>query len=44
MSYGDFTPDKISKIFGITIEERTKVFTQINELEIDPFFSEIFTE
>ncbi len=38
MSYSDFTLDKISKIFNISIEEKNGIFPQINQIEIDPFF------
>ncbi len=38
MSYSDFTLDKISKIFNITIEEKNGIFPQIKPIEIDSFF------
>lgn len=38
MSYSDFTLNKISKIFGLIIEEKTGFFSHRNDLEIDPYF------
>lgn len=38
MSYSDFTLEKIGKIFELNIEEKTGIFTQIETVEIDPFF------
>jgi hypothetical protein len=38
MAYSDFTLDRISKIFGINIEERTNVFTSFDQLTVDAFF------
>ncbi|MFO0141370.1 MAG: hypothetical protein ACK513_08150 [Aphanizomenon sp.] len=38
MAYSDFTLDRITKIFGINIEERTNVFTAFDQLTVDAFF------
>jgi hypothetical protein len=38
MAYSDFTLERISKIFGINIEERTNVFTAFDQLTVDAFF------
>ena len=38
MAYSDFTLDRITKIFGINIEERTNVFTAFDQLAVDAFF------
>lgn len=38
MSYSDFTLERISKIFSINIEERTKVFTSLEEVTLDLYF------
>ena len=38
MAYSDFTLDRITKIFGINIEERTNFFTAFDQLTVDAFF------
>jgi hypothetical protein len=38
MSYSDFSLDKITKIFGIKIEEKTGIFSHKMDLELEPFF------
>ncbi|MFM6014628.1 MAG: hypothetical protein ACKPCI_14915, partial [Dolichospermum sp.] len=38
MSYSDFTLERISKIFSVKIEERTNLFTSLEELTLDSFF------
>lgn len=38
MAYSDFTLDRITKIFGVNIEERTNVFTAFDQLTVDTFF------
>ena len=38
MAYSDFTLERITKIFGINIEERTNVFTAFDQLTVDAFF------
>ena len=38
MTYSDFTLDRITKIFGVNIEERTNVFTAFDQLTVDAFF------
>jgi hypothetical protein len=38
MAYSDFSLEKITKIFGINIEERTNVFTAFDQLTVDAFF------
>ncbi|MEY3402135.1 MAG: hypothetical protein RLZZ86_1750 [Cyanobacteriota bacterium] len=38
MAYSDFSLERITKIFGINIEERTNVFTAFDQLTVDAFF------
>jgi hypothetical protein len=38
MAYSDFSLERITKIFGINIEERTNVFTAFDQLTVDAYF------
>jgi co-chaperonin GroES (HSP10) len=38
MSYSDFNLSQINKIFGVNIDEKLGIFTNIKITEIDPFF------
>jgi len=37
MAYSDFTLERITKIFGINVEERTNVFAAFDQLTVDVF-------
>ena len=42
MAYSDFSIERITKIFGINIEERTNVFTAFDQLTVDAFLSNTY--